>query len=66
MLYDNAQMLSVFSKAYKSNNDLLHKDQLENIQFYRKRFNLKENLIYSSISAITEINNKKLKEIFKV
>ena len=31
MLYDNAQMLSVFSKAYKSNNDLLYKDQLEKI-----------------------------------
>ena len=67
MLYDNAQMLSVFSKAYKSNNDLLYKDQLEKIfNFIQRDLTSSENLIYSSISAITEINNKKVEGDFYV
>ncbi|MFL2612849.1 MAG: thioredoxin domain-containing protein [Flavobacteriaceae bacterium] len=67
MLYDNAQMLSVFSKAYKSNNDLLYKDQLEKIfNFIERDLTSSENLIYSSISAITEINNKKVEGDFYV
>ena len=67
MLYDNAQMLSVFSKAYKSNNDLLYKDQLEKIfNFIERDLTSSDNLIYSSISAITEINNKKVEGDFYV
>ena len=67
MLYDNAQMLSIFSKAYKSNNDLLYKDQIEKIfNFLERELTSSENLIYSSISAITEINNKKVEGDFYV
>ena len=61
MLYDNAQMLSVYAKAYKSNNKILYKNQLDNIfSFIDNNLNDENGLLYSSISAVTEIGDEKI------
>ena len=61
MLYDNAQMLSVFSRAYKRNNDKVYKKLIDDI-FYFLENNLTggNGLIFSSISAVTEIGKNKI------
>ena len=56
MLYDNAQMLSVFSKAYKRNNDKVYKKLVDDIfDFVENNLTANNDLIFSSISAVTEI-----------
>ena len=54
MLYDNAQLLSVFSNAYKVYGEQRFKEELYNIyDFLELKMTGKNNLIYSSISADT-------------
>ena len=54
MLYDNAQLLSVFSNAYKVYGEQRFKGELYNIyDFLELKMTGKNNLIYSSISADT-------------
>ena len=61
MLYDNAQMLSVYAKAYKSKNNALYKNQLDNIfSFINNSLNDENGLLYSSISAVTEVGDEKI------
>ena len=61
MLYDNAQMLSLFSKSYKQNNKKLYKDQIDNIfNFLENNLTNQDGLIFSSISAVTEIGKEKI------
>jgi len=79
MLYDNAQLLSVFSKAYMVYNERRFREELYNIyDFLELKMTSKNNLIFSSISADTNYEDgtkeegdfyiwtkKELKEIFK-
>ncbi len=61
MLYDNAQMLSVYAKAYKSKNKALYKNQIDNIfSFIDNSLNDENGLLYSSISAVTEVGDEKI------
>ena len=61
MLYDNAQMLSVFSKAYKRNNDKVYKKLIDDIfDFLKNNLTGDNGLIFSSISAVTEIGKNKI------
>jgi uncharacterized protein YyaL (SSP411 family) len=61
MLYDNAQMLSLYSKAYKRNNKKVFKDQIDNIfNFLENNLTNQDGLIFSSISAVTEIGSEKI------
>ena len=61
MLYDNAQMLSVFSKAYKRNNDKVYKKLVDDIfDFVENNLTANNDLIFSSISAVTEIGKDKI------
>ena len=61
MLYDNAQMLSLYSKAYKRNNKKVFKDQIDNIfNFLENNLTNQDGLIFSSISAVTEIGLEKI------
>ena len=54
MLYDNAQLLSVFSKAYKVFKEPRFKEELYNMyNFLDLKMSSPNNLIYSSISADT-------------
>ena len=54
MLYDNAQLLSVFSKAYKVFKEPRFEEELNNIyNFLELKMTGEDNLIYSSISADT-------------
>ena len=54
MLYDNAQLLSVFSKGYKVFKEPRFKEELYNIyDFLDLKMSSPTNLIYSSISADT-------------
>ena len=54
MLYDNAQLLSVFSKAYKVFKEPRFKEELYNVyNFLDLKMSSPNNLIYSSISADT-------------
>ena len=54
MLYDNAQLLSIFSNAYKVYGEQRFKEELYNIyDFLELKMTGKNNLIYSSISADT-------------
>ena len=54
MLYDNAQLLSVFSKAYKVFKEPRFKEELYNVyNFLDLKMSGPNNLIYSSISADT-------------
>ena len=79
MLYDNAQLLSVFSKAYKVYGEPRFKEELYNIyEFLELKMTDNNNLIFSSISADTNYTDgskeegdfyiwkkKELKEILK-
>ena len=79
MLYDNAQLLSVFSKAYMVYNERRFREELYNIyDFLELKMTSKNNLIFSSISADTNYEDgtkeegdfyiwtkKELKEILK-
>ena len=61
MLYDNAQMLSVFSSAYKRNNDKVYKKLIDDIfDFLENNLTGDNGLILSSISAVTEIGKNKI------
>ncbi len=61
MLYDNAQMLSVFSRAYKRNNDKVYKKLIDDIfNFLENNLTGDNGLIFSSISAVTEIGKNKI------
>ena len=61
MLYDNAQMLSVFSRAYKRNNDKVYKKLIDDIfDFLENNLTVDNGLIFSSISAVTEIGKNKI------
>ena len=61
MLYDNAQMLSVFSRAYKRNNDKVYKKLIDDIfDFLEINLTGDNGLIFSSISAVTEIGKNKI------
>ena len=61
MLYDNAQMLSVFSRAYKRNNDKVYKKLIDDIFYFLENNLTGDNgLIFSSISAVTEIGKNKI------
>ena len=61
MLYDNAQMLSLYSKAYKRSNKKVFKNQIDNIfNFLENNLTNQDGLIFSSISAVTEIGSKKI------
>jgi len=54
MLYDNAQLLSVYSNAFKLFKEERFKSELYNIyRFLESKMTGKDNLIYSSISADT-------------
>ena len=54
MLYDNAQLLSVFSKAYMAFNESRFQEEIYNIyDFLELKMTSKNNLIFSSISADT-------------
>ncbi len=54
MLYDNAQLLSVFSKGYKVFKEPRFKEELYNMyNFLELKMSSPDNLIYSSISADT-------------
>ena len=54
MLYDNAQLLSVYSNAFKLFKEERFKSELYNIyRFLETKMTGKDNLIYSSISADT-------------
>jgi uncharacterized protein YyaL (SSP411 family) len=79
MLYDNAQLLSVFSKAYKVFKEPRFKEELYNVyNFLDLKMSSPNNLIYSSISADTNYedgskeegdfyvwNKNELKEVLK-
>ena len=61
MLYDNAQMLSLYSKAYKRSNKEVFKNQIDNIfNFLESNLTNQDGLIFSSISAVTEIGSEKI------
>ena len=61
MLYDNAQMLSVYAKAFRSTKNPLYKMEIDNIfNFIQNNLTGNEGLLYSSISAVTEIGDKKI------
>ena len=61
MLYDNAQMLSLYSKAYKRSNKKVFKNQIDNIfNFLENNLTNQDGLIFSSISAVTEIGSEKV------
>ena len=61
MLYDNAQMLSLYSKAYKRSNKKVFKNQIDNIfNFLENNLTNQNGLIFSSISAVTEIGSEKI------
>jgi len=61
MLYDNAQMLSLYSKAYKRSNKKVFKNQIDNIfNFLENNLTNQDGLIFSSISAVTEIGSEKI------
>ena len=61
MLYDNAQMLSLYSKAYKRSNKEVFKNQIDNIfNFLENNLTNQDGLIFSSISAVTEIGSEKI------
>ena len=61
MLYDNAQMLSVYAKAYRSTKKQLYKREIDNIfSFIENNLSGNDGLLYSSISAVTEIGDEKI------
>ena len=61
MLYDNAQMLSLYPKAYKRSNKKVFKNQIDNIfNFLENNLTNQDGLIFSSISAVTEIGSEKV------
>ena len=58
MLYDNAQLLSIYSNAFKVFKDERFKSELYNIhRFLESKMTGNNNLIYSSISADTNYEN---------
>ena len=58
MLYDNAQLMSIYSKAYKVFNDERFNLELYNIyRFLESKMTGNDNLLYSSISANTNYKN---------
>ena len=61
MLYDNAQMLSVYAKAYRSSKKKLYKTEIDKIfDFIQSNLSGGNGLLYSSISAVTELGDEKI------
>ena len=61
MLYDNAQMLSVYAKAYRSSKKKLYKTEIDKIfDFIQNNLSGSNGLLYSSISAVTELGDEKI------
>jgi len=61
MLYDNAQMLSVYAKAYRSSKKKLYKTEIDKIfDFIQSNLSGSNGLLYSSISAVTELGDEKI------
>ena len=59
MLYTNAEILSVYSKAYKITNDIFYKNIVDEIiSFVDERFK-SQNLFYSASDADSLVNGKK-------
>jgi len=55
MLYDNAQLIQVYSQAYKNNSDPHFKRiAMETISFLRRELRSKEGLYYSALDADSE------------
>ena len=61
MLYDNAQMLSVYAKAHSSSKKKLYKNEIDRIfNFFQNNLSGNNGLLYSSISAVTELGDEKI------
>ena len=61
MLYDNAQMLSVYAKAHRSSKKKLYKNEIDRIfNFFQNNLSGNNGLLYSSISAVTELGDEKI------
>ncbi|WP_430816742.1 thioredoxin domain-containing protein [Carboxylicivirga sp. RSCT41] len=55
MLYDNAQLISLYSNAYKSNQNKLYKRIVnESIQFVERELTAPEGIFYSALDADSE------------
>lgn len=55
MLYDNAQLISIYANAYKSNPEPDYKQIIEQtVQFLKTEFSAKEGYYYSSFDADTD------------
>lgn len=63
MLYDNAQLVSLYSKAYlKDNNDLYKNVVLETLDFIDRELSTKEGAFYSSLDADSKNKAGELEE----
>ena len=61
MLYDNGQLLSIFAKAYKLTKRPLYKDLISDThRFIEDKMTSSDGLIFSSISAVTDYEDKKI------
>ena len=61
MLYDNAQMLSVYAKTHRSSKKKLYKNEIDRIfNFFQNNLSGNNGLLYSSISAVTELGDEKI------
>ncbi len=61
MLYDNGQLLSIYSKAYKLTKKPLYKDLIfDTHRFIENKMTSRDGLIFSSISAVTDYGDKKI------
>jgi uncharacterized protein YyaL (SSP411 family) len=55
MLYDNAQLISLYSKAYKKSKKILYKETvLQTIEFIKRELTGKNNEFYSALDADSE------------
>jgi uncharacterized protein YyaL (SSP411 family) len=63
MLYDNAQLLSIYSKAFlKDKNELYQKVVRETLNFVEKELNASNGAFYSSLDADSKNENDELEE----
>ncbi len=63
MLYDNAQLVSLYSNAYKATKDPLYKEIVfETIQFVERELYNKEGFFYSSLDADSKTPEGELEE----
>ena len=63
MLYDNAQLVSIYAKAYlESKNELYKKVVTETLAFIDKELNAKNGAFYASLDADSKNNNNQLEE----